>query len=172
MTYQKRDWDIVDYQIYSLKDTDLSFRGPEPQKLEENKYFVCIGAAQTFGCFCQKPFPILLEKKLNLPVLNLGVGGAGPYFYLKEKSLISYINKARFAIIQIMSGRTESNSLFDSRGSAYLTRRSDGTKVMADPAYEQLLTDVTQLNEISRVSATGLEPNLKGFRPRVRNISY
>ena len=36
----------------------------------------------------------------------------------------------------------------------------------------QLLTDVTQLNEISIVSAIGLEPNLKDFRPRVRNIIY
>ena len=72
-------------------------------------------------------------------MLNLGYGGAGPYFYLKEKSLIAYTNKARFAIVQVMSGRSESNSLFDSGGLAYLTRISDGTKIMADPAYQQLL---------------------------------
>ena len=55
MSYQERDWEIVDYQMYSLKNTNKSFRGPEPKNLEANKYFVCLGAAQTFGCFVRDP---------------------------------------------------------------------------------------------------------------------
>lgn len=139
MSYQPRDREIVDYQMYSLKDTGLSFRGPEPKSLEENQYFVCIGAAQTYGCFCERPYPKLLEEKLNLPVLNLGVGGAGPYYFLKEKALLPYINKAKFAIVQVMSGRSESNSFFESGGGEYLTRISDGFRTGADDAYQQLL---------------------------------
>lgn len=139
--YQKRDWEITDYQMYSLKDTDLSFRGPEPKNLDKNQYFVCLGAAQTFGCFCRNPYPKILEKNLNLPVLNLGFGGAGPYFYLKNESLKSYISNAKFAIVQVMSGRSESNSLFDSGGLEYLTRISDGFQTGADAAYTQLLKE-------------------------------
>lgn len=38
-----------------------------------------------------------------------------------------------------MSGRSESNSLFDSGGLEYLTRRSDGVRLGADAAYTDLL---------------------------------
>lgn len=137
--YQKRDREIVDYQMYSLGKTDLWFRGPEIEYLEPGKYIACIGAAQTFGCFCEKPFPKLLQKEFDLPVLNLGYGGAGPYFFLKHQPLLDYINTAKFVIIQVMSGRSESNSLFDSGGLEFLTRRSDGVRLGANAAYKEVL---------------------------------
>ena len=137
--YQARDREIVDYQMYSLGKTDLWFRGPEIKNLEPGKYFVCIGAAQTFGCFCEKPFPKLLQEEFDLPVLNLGYGGAGPYFFLKHQQLFDYINAAKFVIVQVMSGRSENNSLFDSGGLEFLTRRSDGVSLSADAAYKEVL---------------------------------
>ena len=137
--YQERDQDIVDYQMYSLGETGLWFRGPEIESLEKGEYFVCIGAAQTFGCFCEKPFPLLLQEELNLPGLNLGYGGAGPYFFLKYPKLFDYINRGKFVIVQVMSGRSESNSLFDSGGLEFLTRHSDGVRLGADAAYRQVL---------------------------------
>ncbi len=137
--YQKRDQEIVDYQMYSLGKTGLWFRGPKIGSLKPGEYFVCIGAAQTFGCFCEQPFPTLLQEKLNLPGLNLGYGGAGPYFFLKHPELLEYINRAKFVIVQVMSGRSESNSLFDSGGLEFLTRRSDGIRLGADDAYREVL---------------------------------
>lgn len=139
--YQDRDREIVDYQLYQLGETGLWFRGPEPASLKKNEYFVCIGAAQTLGCFCEKPFPTLLSESLGFPVLNLGYGGAGPYFYLKHPALLDYINRAKFVIVQVMSGRSESNSLFDSGGLELLTRRSDGSKLGSDAAYRGLLAE-------------------------------
>ena len=141
MGYQERDWEIVDYHYYFLEDTGLKSRGPAPENLKKDEYFVCIGAAQTFGCFCEKPYPTLLQEKLKIPALNLGYAGPGPYFFLKNKKLFRYINNAKFAIIQVMSGRSESNSLFDSGGLEYLTRLSDGTKVGAGAAYRELLEE-------------------------------
>ena len=142
MGYQERDWEIVNYQQYHLDNTEFYLRGPQPQSLEKNKYFICIGAAQTFGCFCQNPYPQLLSQKFNLPVLNLGLGGAGPYFFLNQMDLFSkYINNAKFAVIQVMSGRSESNSLFDSGGMEYLTKISDGSKIRAGNAWEELLRE-------------------------------
>lgn len=139
--YQERDREIVDYKMYPLEGTDLWFRGPKPATLETGQYFVCIGAAQTLGCFCEHPFPTLLEEALGLPALNLGYGGAGPYFFLKHPSLIDYINQAKFVIVQMMSGRSESNSRFESGGLERLTRRSDGAKLGADAAYKALLEE-------------------------------
>jgi hypothetical protein len=139
--YQQRDWEIVDYHIYSLPGTGLSFRGPQPPSLEPQQYFVCLGAAQTFGCFCEQPYPKLLEKWLNLPVLNLGHGGAGPYFFLKHQGLFHYINQAQFAIIQVMSGRSESNALVSSEGVEQLTLNTDGQYLGAEPAYQKILEE-------------------------------
>lgn len=169
MGYQERDWEIIDYQIYSLNDTGLPFRGPKPQTLEPRNYFVCIGAAQTFGCFCTKPYPVLLEKKLNFPSLNLGSAGAGPYFFLKQQQLMPYINNAKFAIVQVMSGRSESNQLFDSGGREYLTRRSDGVKIGADAAYEQLLkeTNIKFVREIVAETRQNWVDNFKNLLQQI-----
>jgi hypothetical protein len=135
--YQKRDRHIVDYQVFNLLSR-LEFRGPKPP-LDPGAFFVCIGAAQTFGRFCDRPFPTILSDELELPVLNLGAAGAGPLFFLRRPRLLEYINRARFAIVQVMSARSEDNSYFESLGTGYLTRRSDGSKAVADPAYQELL---------------------------------
>ena len=139
--YQNRDREIVDYRMYSLAPTGLWFRGPELPELPRGGYIVCLGAAQTFGCFCEKPFPQLLQEQTGLPVLNLGYGGAGPSFFTKHDSLQPFIQNARLAIVQVMSGRSVSNSLFDSGGLEFLQRRSDGVRLSAEAAYARVLSD-------------------------------
>lgn len=135
--YQARDRNIIDYQMASLGETQLWFRGQLPDFAAP--YFSCLGAAQTFGCFCSTPFPSQLQTQLALPVLNLGYGGAGPEFYLRHPQLINYVNRGEFAIVQIMSGRSVSNTRFESGGLEYLTRRADGRKFGAEAAYESIL---------------------------------
>jgi hypothetical protein len=142
--YARRDWRVVDYNMYSLPNTGLWFRGPKPEALEPGRYISCIGAAQTFGCLCHNPYPSLLCDRLGLEMLNLGYGGAGPLFFLRHDSLLEYINRSMFAIIQVMSARSESNSLLDSGGLEYLTRRSDGARIGADAAYRDLLRQETR----------------------------
>lgn len=146
--YAEPDWDVVDYQIYCLDPdvldrqtgTGLLLRGPAPRTLEAGRYFVCIGAAQTFGRFCEKPFPTLLQERLGIQAVNMGRGGAGPSFFSKENGrLLEYVNGARFVVIQVMAGRSESNSLFESKGLGYYIRRSDGTGIGCDEAFKELL---------------------------------
>lgn len=138
--YQRRDIDIVDYQMYDLQDTGLSFRGPVPADLSPGSYFVCLGAAQTFGCFCQDPYPAQLEKALGLPALNLGYGGAGPEFFAQQKSLLPLIKNARFVVLQVMSGRSQSNPYYECGGLEYVTRRADGKRMGALEAYKELMS--------------------------------
>jgi hypothetical protein len=135
--YQYRDQHIVDYQVFSLLPK-LEVRGPRPP-LDPGSFFVCLGAAQTFGRFCDRPFPTILCEELELPVLNLGAAGAGPLFFFRRPRLLEYVNRARFAIVQVMSARSEDNSYFESLGTGLLTRRSDGSQLVAEPAYEKLL---------------------------------
>ena len=136
MSYQERDYEIIDYRVFRLPGTG-ELRGPAPRTLAPGEYYTCLGAAQTFGCFCEHPYPSLLGDRLDLSALNFGFAGAGPRFFYP--ALIDYVNAGRFAVVQVMSGRSEDNSLFESGGREYLVRRADGERIGAEPAYAQLL---------------------------------
>lgn len=146
--YQEPDWRIADYQAYCLDEAiidpsrlcPLRIRGPRPEMLERGAYFSCLGAAQTFGRFAADPFPSLLARRIGYSVLNISHGGAGPSFFCKDNArLLEYLNRARFVIVQVMSGRSESNSLFESSGVGHYTRRSDGASLSSDEAFATLL---------------------------------
>lgn len=146
--YQEPDRRVVDYEAFCLdpeivdpsRDCPLRIRGPRPARLEPGGYFVCLGAAQTFGRFCARPFPILLQERLGLPVLNISHGGAGPSFFAQHpQPLLRCLNGARFVVLQVMSGRSESNSLFESKGVGHYRRRADGVELGADEAFDDLL---------------------------------
>jgi hypothetical protein len=155
--YQERDYEVIDYELYQLPGTGYRIRGPQPNSLAPGEYFTCVGAAQTFGCFCEKPYPALLSDGLGLSALNFGFAGAGPRFFLNHPTLLEHTNRGRFAVVQVMSGRSEDNSLFDTGGLEYLTRRSDGQKMGAEPAYRELLEEekperVTEVVEETRTN--------------------
>lgn len=149
MSYQDRDHEIIDYELFQLAGTVHYLRGPAPATLAPGEYFTCVGAAQTFGCFCEKPYPALLSERLGLPALNFGFAGVGPRFFLQNRRLLEYVNDGVFAIVQVMSGRSEDNSHFDTGGREYLTRRSDGERIGAAPAYTELLEN----ENVERVEA-------------------
>lgn len=146
--YQEPDWRVIDYQTFCLDERlvdpsthrPLCIRGPRPDELRRGEYAVFLGAAQTFGRFCQKPYPTLLGERLGLPILNISHGGAGAlYFCLMKDALAKYLNEACFVVVQAMSVRSESNSLFESQGVGHYRRRSDGVLIGCDEAYADLL---------------------------------
>lgn len=136
--YQNRDYEVVDYQMAELPGTGLMFRGPHPD-LTPGKYFACVGAAQTLGCFCPVPYPTLVERALELPALNLGYGGAGPEFFASQPGILEYVNRARFAVLQVMSARSQSNSYYECGGLEYVTLRDTGERLGAHAAFERLV---------------------------------
>lgn len=83
--YQKRDYEIIDYQLWQMEGFKRPCRGPKPLRLNLGKFFACIGGAQTFGCYVEKPYPSLLSKCLDADSFNMGNAGAGPAFYLKQR---------------------------------------------------------------------------------------
>lgn len=172
LAYQERDREIVDYRMYRDKETGLWLRGPEPERLEEDRYIACIGGAQTFGCFCDNPFARLLQDSLNLPVVNYGIGGAGPSFFLRHEKVFGILNKAACTIVQVMSGRSESNSAFDTGGLAYITRRSDGRRMGARAAYQSLLRQkiIFGRKELKRIIAETRENWIRNYRSLFERI--
>ena len=62
-------------------------------------------------------------------------------FFLECPVLLNYVNAGRFAVVQVMSGRSEDNSVFDSGGREFLLPRSGGERMGAEPAYRELLAN-------------------------------
>lgn len=138
--YQARDYEVIDYNLEAVPNTELLVRGPIPDL--DRPYFTAIGAAQTFGCFSEKPYPTLISEELGIPCLNLGFGGVGPEFFLKQDALIKVINNSKFCIVQIMSGRSVSNSKIISLGSEYGFDRSDGVRKSTHKIYQHHISSV------------------------------
>lgn len=135
--YQKRDHEIIDYELWRIDGIGRPLRGP-PQDLRGG-FVTALGAAQTFGCYAERPYPALLGEALRTPVLNFGVAGAGPAFFTSRGAFLRHVNRGRSAIVQLMSARSVSNRLFESRGGEMLVRRSDGVTLGAAPMYRELL---------------------------------
>ena len=167
--YQRRDFEVVDYQEYLHEPSGLYFRGPARATEEHQERISFLGAAQTFGCFTDDPFPSLVGDALDATVLNLGYGGAGPRLYLEHPTLIDEINKGAAAVVQVMSGRSEDNRLYASGGLEYLRRRSDNSRVGAGAAYAALVggydpvTGRPENRQVRRITS-------RLGRPRLRSV--
>lgn len=134
--YQDWDQEIIDYNMYRLAGVDL--RGPQ---VTQPDYVAYLGAAQTFGRYCHHPFPTLLGQRLKLDTLNLGSGGKGPQYYLQNPQTLDLINNAKFAVVQVMSGRSISNSVFQSSlGGRSGIRLSNGKKTTANIIFYELIS--------------------------------
>ena len=168
--YEGRDREVIDYHMTSLPGTRFSVRGPLPLSLEPGSYFAAVGAAQTFGCYCEQPFHAILGRRIGLPALNLGMAGAGPEFFAAQEGMIEYINRARFAVLQVMSARSQSNSLYECGGLEYVTLRADGRKLGAEEAFEELIGKVPTKGSSLAERAARKARNLRA-RPRVRSLT-
>ncbi len=117
--YQDIDAPHFDYRLEELAELPgLELRGPLPDL--SAPYIVCLGAAQTLGRFCERPFSHQLGEALGIGVVNFGIGGTGPRFFLGSE-MQAVINGAALAVVQVLSGRSASNSYFDNRRSGSLT---------------------------------------------------
>ena len=139
--YQTDDAPIIDYKLWALDG--LQLRGPSPDW--ERPYFAAVGAAQVFGRFAGTPFPELLARALRLQAFNVGMSGAGPSFFLRRPRLLALINRAQFAIVHIMSGRSVSNrmlSLGINQGVLFRRDKEKPSPQFAEVAYRELLNEL------------------------------
>lgn len=118
--YQRRDAEFVDYEPWLISTKPQFYiRGPQLNEADLNNgnYFSLVGAAETVGVHAEKPYGTILADRLKIPYLNLGQGGAGMAFFTQpgKQEIIDHINRGKFLILTLMSGRQTSNSLFRSR---------------------------------------------------------
>jgi LPS sulfotransferase NodH len=145
--YQGIDAPYFDYDLQYVDGLgDKLYRGPF---VDLSKPFIaCIGAAQTYGRFCARPYPHILSELLNIQVLNLGVGGAGPVHFDTPKYL-DVLNRAELVIFQVLSGRSSNNSAFNNseHGGLEGVRLKDGEKMR----FEHFLEDFVKNEDSSKV---------------------
>jgi len=137
----------LDYQLAKLPGfRSRTFRGPAIDL--EQPYLACVGAAQTFGRFVETPFTAFLRDRLDIQVLNLGVGGAGPRHF-DDPAYLDLINGAEAVVIQVLSGRSASNSQYDNSetGGPVGRLRADQSEIRAEDFFASL---------------TGAEPSIIG----------
>ena len=146
--YQKLDLaGGLDYELYQQPTIgSRTFRGPPVNT--SAPYLAFIGSAQTFGRFVQAPFSCLLGTRLGIQVLNLAVGGAGPRHFLTREYL-ELINGAEAVVIQIMSGRSASNSVFDNSESGGMIGRIRGEQ--SQTRAEEFFSRLGQSSTRSRI---------------------
>lgn len=144
--YQKEDEQAIDYQLWRLPGTGHDCRGPGFSELPE-RFFAAIGAAQTFGRFVPRPYCALVAGRIGLPGVNLGFSGAGPSFFSRDRALLDVINRAEFAVVQMLSGRSVSNSRFVVQINQGLVRPRGASRevaaVFAEDAYRRFLHEET-----------------------------
>jgi hypothetical protein len=138
--YQSEASHIVDYALWRLDGSAEFFRGPA-MVLSPGRYVSYVGAAQTFGTFCRHPFPDLVTERVGGAAVNLGIGGAGPDRFLRDARLLEVINRGRVAVVQVMSGRSTPNRLYenlDGTSSLRLRTEPKGPWRWAEGVWEEI----------------------------------
>jgi hypothetical protein len=139
--YQRRDWEIVDYEEYRLQGISQSLRGPAVDA-SAGPYFSCLGAAQTYGVFVPRPYPALLAADLGIAALNLALPAAGPGFYAATDAMLGLVNRGKFVILQVMAARAEANSRYAAAGYCETVRdRATGEVVSSFTAWSRLMSE-------------------------------
>lgn len=155
--YQRTDRKIIDYKLWYLENIPSAIRGPR-RWTGSKPYFTFLGAAQTFGRFVTTPYPELLSGWAQNEYLNFGFAGAGPEFFLKNKSIIKLVNESKLCFLQIMSGRSVSTKLLSVVGKGGTLKFNSGTlegqSMLALNAYRELIKAYTTEEVIEQVAET------------------
>lgn len=110
MTYDTRGALAPDYLPCRYGASRLLFRGPK-RKLDGD-YIAVFGSTETYGKFIDVPYPELLQKRLDMNVVNLGCQNAGVDAFGQDASLIEIANRSRAVVVQVMGAQNMSNRLY------------------------------------------------------------
>jgi len=162
--YKNEDSQSFNYGLYEKMGYLL--RSPEPQS---ERYISCIGAAQTFGRYCHDPYPNLINNFLDIDVYNMGFAGAGPMFSAFS-DLLPIINNSKVCIIQIMSGRSSGNSLWNSYGTNFGMNKETGKGCVAQKFWEYYL-EKYDIDKVLKLREENRGYILQGYKNLLSSIT-
>ncbi len=100
----------LDYCLFQLPNSKLSFRGPAPDF--GGRYVAVLGSCETFGKFVPTPYPALLSQSLETQCVNFSAHNAGPDFFLGDAALVHHCNQAVLNIVSVTGALNMSNRFF------------------------------------------------------------
>ena len=138
--YDRRDHEVVDYQYWELAGSGTSFRGPEFDEHDDTPYVVCAGAAQTFGCLVEMPYPAILAERLDVRSVNLGLGSATPALFDNGR-ILDIVNGAAVVVLQVMAARQHGNTRLRPLGTDLVHDRRHGDQVPAHIGWQRIIDE-------------------------------
>ncbi|MEM8576593.1 MAG: DUF6473 family protein [Pseudomonadota bacterium] len=100
----------LDYLPCRYGASKVLFRGPK--RPLDMPYIACLGGAETYGRFVERPFPDRLEDALGLPCVNLGCLNAGIDVFAQDPHVPDIAAGAQVTIIQVVPAQNMSNRLY------------------------------------------------------------
>ena len=110
MAYEHPGAGALDYFPCRYGQSKLLFRGP--RRRLEGAYCAFLGGSETYGKYVADPFPLLVERRLGMPMVNFGYMNAGADVFLNEPTIIDACNKARVTVIQLLGAHNMSNRFY------------------------------------------------------------
>ena len=154
----------IDYQVCKYPGSRIAFRGP--LRPLNAPYVAVLGGSETLGKFVDDPFVDLLEKRLEEPVVNLGVMHAGLTLFLDDPAVMKIASEARLTIVQLFGAQNMSNRFYTVH-----PRRND--RFLAASARLQALypeVDFTEFNFTGHLLTALEERNPKSFQKVVAEL--
>lgn len=100
----------LDYELIRYPGSALQFRGPARDM--DVPFVLCLGGAETYGKFIHSPFSTELERRIERPVINMGVMQAGIDLFLNDDAVGAAIDKAEAVVLQITGAQNISNRFY------------------------------------------------------------
>lgn len=110
MSYAASRVDMLGYDPCRYGLSKLVFRGPK--KDPADAYVAMIGGTETYGRFVATPFSDLVERALDMPVINLGCQNAGLDAFLYDSDVMALAKRARMTVVQVMGAQYMSNRYY------------------------------------------------------------
>lgn len=118
MTYVYQGEGSLDYMPCRHGRSRLLFRGPRRDL--SGRYVVVLGGIEAYGRYIPRPYPMLLEAGLDLPVANLGCPNAGPDAWMGDPAVMEIVSRAAVTVVQVPGAADLTNRLY-----AVHSRRND-----------------------------------------------
>ena len=110
MSFEHRGRMPLDYDLVDYPGSVLRFRGPKADF--DQPFVVCIGGAETFGRFIHAPFPMQLDQKLPVQVVNMGVVSAGMDVIMTDPAIRNAMERANQIVLQVPSATNMTNRFY------------------------------------------------------------
>ncbi|WP_444463865.1 DUF6473 family protein [Rhodobacter capsulatus] len=110
MAFEYTGSGALDYFPCRYGKSKLLFRGPRRDLTRP--FVAAMGGSETYGKFIAEPWPVLLEDRLGVPVVNFGYLNAGIDVFYSEPQLPEATRTTSLSVIQLLGAPNMSNRFY------------------------------------------------------------